>query len=148
MELRGATCLVTGASGGIGESLARRLAPLASGLVLVGRDERRLGAVAERTRGVSLPADLGAPGEPERVAAQAEAALGRLDVLVHAAGIGLAGPFDEAGADDLEAVLAVDLLAPIRLTRLLLPGMLARRRGAIVFVASIAGHVGVPGEAV
>jgi uncharacterized protein len=148
MRLRGAGCVITGASGGIGRAVAAALARRRARLVLVGRDEARLAAVAERTGGAAVPADLGRDEDVERVARESAALLGRTDVLVHAAGVGLAGPFERVGVRELEEIVAVDLLAPMRLTRLLLPGMLKRGHGAIVVVASIAGHVGVAGEAV
>jgi short-subunit dehydrogenase len=68
-------------------------------------------------------------------------------VLVNNAGAGWYGPLVELGPDEAERLLRVDLLAPIQLARELLPGMLARGRGQVVNVGSIAGHVGVPREA-
>jgi short-subunit dehydrogenase len=76
------------------------------------------------------------------------AALGGVDVLVNNAGVGWAGQFAEMEQTTVERLVAVNLLAPIRLTRSLLPGMLERGRGHIVNLASIAGHVGVGGETV
>ncbi|HJU46759.1 MAG TPA: SDR family NAD(P)-dependent oxidoreductase, partial [Gaiellaceae bacterium] len=66
----------------------------------------------------------------------------------HCAGVGLAGPAAEVAPAAVERLVAVNLAAPLLLTRALLPGLLERRRGHLVFVASIAGHVGVKGEAV
>jgi short-subunit dehydrogenase len=76
------------------------------------------------------------------------AAFGAIDVLVNNAAQGWAGPFAEQDADGADYLIRVNLIAPIRLTRALLPGMLDRRRGAIVNIASLAGHVGVKDEAV
>lgn len=144
-ELDGATALVTGASSGIGAATAVALADAGARLWLVGRDEHRLAAVAARTDGTAVVADLADPDGPARVVR----ALSGLDVgvLVHAAGRGWAGPVARMPAATLRELIMVDLLAPLELTRLLLPGMLAAGAGSIVFVSSIAGVVGVPEEA-
>ncbi len=144
MELRGSRCLVTGGSSGIGRAVALELGRRGAQVVALGRDRERLDEVAAAARGESLLADL---ADTEGVPALAPAA-GAVDVLVNCAGLGLAGPFAEADAFAVERLVAVNLLAPILLTRALLPGMLERGRGHIVCVASIAGHVGVKGEAV
>jgi short-subunit dehydrogenase len=144
MEVRGARCLVTGASGGIGRALAATLAGRGAELVLTGQDEERLVEVARTTGGETIPADLGRSGEPERVAAAA----GAVDLLVNNAGLGWAGRFAEMGGAEIERLVRVNLVAPTLLSRALLPGMLARGRGHVVNVASVAGHLGVREEAV
>jgi short-subunit dehydrogenase len=148
LDPTGAVCLVTGASSGIGRATANALASAGARLVLVGRDRERLEEAATATRGHAVVSDLGHTGEPGRVAAEAEAQFGRVDVLVNNAGLGLAGSLVDSPPHRLEELVAVNLLAPVVLTRALLPGMLERRAGAIVNVASVAGHVGVGGEAV
>jgi short-subunit dehydrogenase len=89
-----------------------------------------------------VPADLGTDGA--RLAAEA----GAVDVLVASAGAGWAGPVAAMPPRAIDDLLAVNLAAPVRLARALLPGMVERGRGHMVFVASIAGVVGVPDEAV
>lgn len=118
MKLEGAVCLVTGASSGIGRATADLLAARGARVIALGRDAERLGGERQ------IVWDL-AEGIPEDV--------GPVDVLVNNAGIG--------ETDDVERLIAVNLVAPIRLTRQLAP-----RR--VVFVASIAGVVGPRGEAV
>jgi short-subunit dehydrogenase len=140
----GALCLVTGASSGIGLATARHLARAGAHVVLLGRDRDRLEQAAAECGGIPLLADL---SEPDEVAAAAAAA-GPVDILVNNAGVGLAGALGDAPATRIEELVAVNLLAPMLLTRALLPGMLQRRRGHVVNVASVAGHVGVAGEAV
>ena len=147
MDLRGASCLVTGGSGGIGGAIAAELARRTRRLAVSGRHADRTREVAARTGALPIVADLRDPSEVERVAREAVEALGSIDVLVHAAGIGAAGPAEDLDGSTLEDLVAVNLRAPIHLTCLLLPGILGRRTGAIAFVASIAGHVGVPDEA-
>jgi short-subunit dehydrogenase len=138
MRISDATVLITGASSGIGAATARAVAAAGGRMVLTGRDRQRLAAVAEETGGVAFAADITQPfscTEP-------------VDVLVNNAGIGWAGAFLEMSEADIERLIAVDLTAQIRLTRAVLPGMIERGRGHLVFVSSIAGATGVRHEAV
>jgi short-subunit dehydrogenase len=148
VELRGAVCLVTGASSGIGRATALRLARGGSRVVLLGRDQPALDEVAAKTTGTVVVADLADPSEVERAAAESLAVAGRVDVLINNAGEGWAGKFADINPLRAELLVRTNLLAPIRLTRALIPGMLERKSGYIVNVASIAGHVGVRGEVV
>ncbi|TAM87993.1 MAG: SDR family NAD(P)-dependent oxidoreductase [Jatrophihabitans sp.] len=144
MRLDDASVLITGASGGIGREVAIRCAARGALLVLQGRDERVLADLADAVRGRYLRCDL---TTAEGIAAAAAAARG-VDVVVHAAGVGWWGRTVEMAPADVEALVALDLIAPIRLTQLLLPAMIERGRGHIHFVCSIAGLTGVAGEAV
>ncbi len=139
----GAPALVTGASSGIGEAIARRLAGRAAPLVVTGRDPGRLTAVAAATGAHGVVADLTTTAG--RAAVVAAATGHGVGLVVHAAGIGAAGPFGEADEAGVEALLATDLLAPVLLTRALWPHV-RDAGGHVVFVASIAA-LGVAGEA-
>ncbi len=148
MDLAGAVVLVTGGSSGIGAATARALAAAGARPLVAGRDRDRLAAVAAETGGVALTADLGLPGGADDLAdAALRAAPDGIDVLVNNAGIGWAGPFGDIPAAVEERLVAVNLTAPLRLTRLLTPAMAHRGRGHVVFVSSIAGATGVRGEA-
>ncbi|MFG3054842.1 SDR family NAD(P)-dependent oxidoreductase [Kitasatospora sp. NPDC048239] len=139
--------LVTGASSGIGATTSDRLAAAGWRLLLSGTDRGRLDDVAARTGGHPLPEDLAKPDGAQRLAEAALATAGRVDALVASAGLGWRGPFAETPSDALDRMLEVNLAAPLRLVRLLLPGMLERRRGRIVLLGSVAGQVGVRDEA-
>jgi short-subunit dehydrogenase len=148
MQLAGAVALITGASSGIGAATAVALAQVGTRLILTGRNEDRLKAVAARTRGLALPADLAEPDGPDRLIESALARAGRIDLLICNAGAGWAGPIGDLPASKATELLTVNLLAPIQLTRLLAPGMAERGFGRLIFVSSIAGMTGVRHEAV
>lgn len=148
MRLVDAVVLVTGASSGIGAATAIRMAAAGARLIVTGRDEARLGAVASRTRATSLPADLAEPGGPELLVEKALASAGRVDVLVCNAGAGWSGPISGLSGTKAAELVDLNLLAPVQLARLLAPGMAERGSGRLVFVSSIAGVTGVRNEAV
>jgi short-subunit dehydrogenase len=144
MRIAGSTALVTGASRGIGRATALELARRGARIKATGRDAAALDDVARRTGGEWLAADLERPEEVDRLAEWADP----VDLLVNNAGFGVTVPFQSLDPAAADALIRVNLLAPIRLARLLLPGMIERGTGHIVNVASVAGHVGVAGEAV
>lgn len=142
MRLKGSRVLITGASSGIGAATARAMAGAGAQLTLTARDRERLDEVAAATGGRVLVADLATDVAPL-------ASLARpIDILVAGAGLGWAGPFSRMPHDAIERLVTVNLIAPMRLTRCLLPGMIQRGRGHIVLVSSIAGALGVRDEAV
>jgi len=143
--------LVTGASAGIGAAFARLLAAQGYDLVLSARRVERLGALAGELRerhGVEAfvaPADLADPAGARRLLEHV-AALGRpVDVLINNAGVGLPGAYGQTRWADQQAFLQLMVVAPCELAHKLLPGMVERRYGRIVNVASVAGLM--PGAA-
>lgn len=148
MRLAGAVALVTGASSGIGRETARRLADAGSTVLLSGRDGERLEQVARETGGQVLTADLAVAGAPAALARRALAVHGGVDVAVLNAGLGWAGPFARMPPESIGELVTVNLAAPMLLARELLPGMLARGRGHLCLIGSVAGVAGVPQEAV
>ncbi|MER7003174.1 SDR family NAD(P)-dependent oxidoreductase [Dactylosporangium sp. NPDC000555] len=148
MRIADRVALITGASSGIGRATALRLAGAGARLVLHGRDRQRLSALAERTGGFAVAGDLAEPDGVSRLVAEAERLAGGVDIVVNNAGVGWAGSFGAMEPADIERLVAVNLVAPMRLTRALLPAMSARGDGYVLFVTSIAGRLGVAGEAV
>jgi NAD(P)-dependent dehydrogenase (short-subunit alcohol dehydrogenase family) len=144
--LVGQRALVTGGSSGIGAATARALAARGVRVAVAGRDLAALQRVAEDTDGVFIAGDLREPGCAQRTVAAAVTALGGLDLMVSNAGIGWAGPFRSMTEADIDSVLDVNLRAAAHLARAAIPH-LRPDVGRVVFVGSIAGLVGVPGEA-
>jgi uncharacterized protein len=135
--------LITGGSSGIGAAVADGLAAAGCRLLVLGRNRDRLDAVARRTGARAVVADL---CTSEGLAQAAEAAA-NVDLLVNSAGLGWAGDLVAMADPDIDALVALNLTAPMRLTRAALPGMRQRGRGQLVYVSSIAA-VGVGGESV
>ncbi len=144
--------LVTGASSGIGDAMARQLAAAGTDLVVVARNTGRLDQLASELRDRHqvtvevLPADLADPQDLRAV----ERRLGSppaVDLLVNNAGFGTTGPFVEADVDTEEREVAVNVVAPMRLTRAALAPMVARRSGTILNVSSMASLQAVPNNA-
>src|SRR5690349_2255572 len=145
--------LITGASRGIGAATARELARRGYALALAARSAGPLATLAaELSRGgtaaLPIPTDLRNLDDIGRLARLALAQFGHVDALIHNAGIGGDRPIAQVDAQTVATILDTNLHAPIELTRALLPSMLERRRGAIIFVASVVGHIGMPTSAI
>jgi short-subunit dehydrogenase len=140
--LAGSVCLVTGATGGIGRAAALALARSGADVIASGRDQAALRELEANANVVTIAADLAQPGAGAQLADDALALRGRVDVLVNCAGVGSYGPFVACDDAILERLVAVNLVAPIELTRAVLPGMLERGSGHVVNVGSIVAHVG------
>jgi short-subunit dehydrogenase len=142
---RGDVALITGASRGIGRHIALALARRGMDLVLAARSQHGLDAVAEEVRAATgvtvwtLTVDLSDRAQAAGLAARAEAVAGHIDVLVNNAGLESTVRPDEATLEELGAMTDVNLLAPMVLTRTVLPGMIESGRGHVVNVASISG---------
>lgn len=139
--------VVTGASAGIGEGLARRWAKDGATLTLVSRRRDPLEKLAGElgVRCHVVVADLSVPERATSWLAEAEAALGPVDVLVNNAGVQIVGPTEAVDPAKADAMMRLDLLTPLQLVQAVGPGMLARRRGTIVNVSSVAALAPTPG---
>src|SRR5271167_1424803 len=150
--LEGKVSLITGASRGIGLALARMLGRLGSKLALCARDSKRLvEAATELERSgcpvLAVPTDVRDAHALASLVEKAEASLGPIHVLVNNAGIGYFTPVQDATEADWDAVLDTNLKAVFLLSRLVAPGMVLRRAGHIVNIASLAGKNAFAGGA-
>lgn len=144
MQVRGSRVLLTGASRGIGAALARRLHADGATLALVARPSADLERVADDLGATAYPCDLSDRDQVAGLAARVEAD-GPVDVLVNNAGVSNVGWFADRTHDELDRLMQVNLLAPMHLTRDVLPGMLARGRGHVVNISSMAAVFSPPG---
>ncbi|HEX9303140.1 MAG TPA: SDR family NAD(P)-dependent oxidoreductase [Thermoanaerobaculia bacterium] len=147
MKFHDRTVLVTGASRGIGRSVALRFAEEGARLALVARTESELLQTARAVeqagaRAVAIPTDIRDRDGVEACVERAESELGPIDVLVNNAGVFLWRPFLELSSKEWELVLATNLTGAANFCRAVLPGMMRRRRGRIVNVSSIHGMRG------
>jgi 3-oxoacyl-[acyl-carrier protein] reductase len=148
-RLDGKTALVTGASGGIGGAIARALHAQGAAVVLSGTRRDALGSLADTLgeRAHVCAADLRDPAAPDALIEAAEKAAGPVSVLVNNAGFTRDMLAIRMKDEDWQAVLDLDLTAPFRLARAALRGMLRRRAGRIISIASIVGATGNAGQA-
>lgn len=148
-SLEGKVALVTGATGGIGAATARALHQAGATVAITGRRAAELEALAAElgSRVIIAPADLADPAAPAALVEKVEGEGGSLDVLVNNAGFTRDMLALRMGDADWQAVLDVDLTAPFRLARAALRGMMKKRWGRIVSIASIVGVTGNAGQA-
>jgi short-subunit dehydrogenase len=144
VKLAGRRVLLTGATGGLGHAIARRLRAEGAGLTLSGRRPDVLEALADETGGQALAADLSDRAAVERLALECA----DVDVLVANAGLGASGHALSQSVEQIDRALDVNLRASMVLARLLGERMAARGGGHIVFVSSLSGKVGTPGGAI
>lgn len=140
MGLLDGSVLVTGATGGIGQAIARAFAARGAAVILSGRRSDVLEQLAEQVGGRGVPCDLGNRADVKRLISTA----GEVDVLVANAALPGAGLLDDLTQEQIDRVLEVNLRAPIALARGLSPGMVARGRGHLVFISSLNGRVASP----
>ena len=152
MELKdysGLTALVTGASSGIGRVLAMRLAKAGARVALVARREAELEALAGEIREQSgealvLPCDVADSGQVAKAAEQALAAFGAVDILVNNAGYGGQSRFLDWDIEDFERLMQVNYFGTVYFTKALLPRMVERKKGWLIFLSSVSGRIVSP----
>ena len=148
-QVSGKNALLTGATGGIGPYIARSLVANGVNLVLTGRRADRLRNLSEDLRSESVrietaTADLTQMDELRDLADNAVSALGQIDILINNAGLEEVVPYQRHEPDQIQAAVLTNVMAPLMLTRILLPAMLERGDGHIISIASMAGRLGMP----
>jgi 3-oxoacyl-[acyl-carrier protein] reductase len=148
-DLTDRTALVTGATGGIGAAIARTMHAKGAVIAISGRRGDMLDALAGQLAGRVhvLPCDIADKADVEALVPAAEQAMGHLDILVNNAGITRDQIFMRMKDEDWDQVLAVDLTAAFRLARAAVRGMMRRRFGRIIGIASVVGVTGNAGQA-
>jgi 3-oxoacyl-[acyl-carrier protein] reductase len=140
LGLQDKVCLVTGSTGGIGLETARLLAAEGARVVVVGRDHDRLARARDQTGAArAFRADLGEPGEPERVVRETVEELGGVDCLVNNLGIAYQATFEELEDPQWDEMWQLNVMSYVRAIRAVLPAMRERGGGAIVNLSSSAG---------
>ena len=147
--LSGKTIVLTGASQGLGAVMARALAKAGGRLVLAARSADKLDQLAVELRQggtevLTVPCDVTRPQDRETLIERTQREFGSIDVLVNNAGVEELGLYAEQDPATLERIIATNLLAPMQLTRAVLPAMLAAKKGQVVNIASLAGRTGMP----
>jgi len=140
--------LLTGATGGIGRELVRLLAEEGARLILTGRRfsdlERLIHSLPHPESATAIDCELILAGEAERLAREAEAVHGRIDVLINNAGMSYFALAEEATDDNIRKLFELNTFTPLTLARCLIPGMKARGEGRIINISSAAGRVPIP----
>jgi short-subunit dehydrogenase len=147
MKLRSSRVVVTGAGGGIGQALARALAERGAQLGLVDLRQEPLDALADElsrqsVEAIAIPADLAQKQDRQQVVRRMQETFGGIDVLINNAGVMDFSEFADEDPELIERTVKVNVLAPMQLTRAVLPDMLARQEGRIVNIGSIFGSIG------
>ncbi|MEO8142142.1 MAG: SDR family NAD(P)-dependent oxidoreductase, partial [Sphingomicrobium sp.] len=148
-DLSGMAALVTGASGGLGSSIAKALAAQGARLALSGSNAAKLEAFAKELGGdhVTLVCNLGDAAEVDQLVPRAVEALGKLDILVNNAGITRDNLTMRMKDEEFDEVIAINLNAAFRLIRAACKPMMRARFGRIISVTSVVGVTGNPGQA-
>lgn len=147
MNISGQRILIAGAAGGIGRELTLALAALGAELVLVDIDANKLRQLKlslreHGSRALVFPCNLAAPDALQRMVDQVLDATDGVDILINCVGVASFGLFENQTAESMESLWRINVLAPMQLSRALLPQMTARRHGRIVNIGSIFGSIG------
>ncbi len=148
MRLQGKTALVTGATSGIGEAIARAFAREGARVVVAGRDEQRGRSVVEEIKAAGgsayfVAADLATKSAVDHLASEAYKILGQIDILVNNAGIFPFAPTAETDEATFDQTIALNVKAPFYLTAALAPQMAERKSGKIINITTMVAHVGM-----
>jgi uncharacterized protein len=143
VRISGRSALVTGATGGLGEAICRALAQRGARIVMSGRRPEALEPLARELGAVVMVGDLAERADLDSLLARA----GDVDILVANAGVPADGAIDEYTPEQIDRALAINLRAPIQMARALMPGMVERASGHLVFMSSLSGKAATSGSA-
>lgn len=144
MRLENKVALITGGGSGIGAAVARRFAAEGAQIVVTGRRPAPLAAVAAEVGGIAVDGDTGDPAHVEEAISAAVSHFGGIDILVASAGVAPGGAVGDMDDEQWQTTLNTNLNGPMMMSRAVLPGMLGRGGGSIVFVSSTAGLAAAP----
>ncbi len=142
--MRERVALVTGGSKGIGAAIVRNLTKKGVRVAMTGRDEAALNAIAKETGALAIRADVTDVAHMESALIEVKKKLGAVGILVHNAGIAVSSKFTDVTDETFDRVMQVNVAAPFRITRSVIPDMLLAKWGRIVHIASVAGLTGAP----
>ena len=147
-ELTGKVALITGATGGIGKSIAKKMKLSGAKLILSGTKQNVLSDLASELGDdiKTVATDLNCKDDILNLAQQAEDSFGQIDILINNAGITADNLFLRMKDEEWDKVININLTAPMRLTRQVIKGMLKRRYGRVIFISSIVGYTGNAGQ--
>ncbi len=145
LGLKGKIAIITGGSRGIGKGIALGLAAEGCHLAICARNPEQLEAAAAEIRAknvdvLALPLDVTQPDHVEQLVQQTVAKFGKIDILVNNAGGNRRGPFEKTSDDDWEAIIDLNLMAHVRVSRAVIPHLRAQNSGVILFISSIFGR--------
>ncbi len=144
MDISGSTVLLTGATGGLGQAIARALSAKGAALILTGRRTDVLEPLASELDARALAVDLSEPAEVDRLVAEA----GEVDILVANAALPASGLLGSFTMEQIDRALDVNLRAPIAMTHALAPDMVKRGRGHLLFMSSLSGKAATAGSSI
>ena len=147
-KLTDKVALITGATGGIGMSIAKKMKQSGAKLILSGTRENILSSLASKLGNdvKTIATNLNSKDDILNLAQQAEDSFGRIDILINNAGITADNLFLRMKDEEWDKVIDINLSAPVRLTRQIIRGMLKRRFGRVIFISSVVGYTGNAGQ--
>jgi short-subunit dehydrogenase len=148
MDIQGARVLITGASRGIGEAIAREFAEAGALVIACARSADAINALAEEIGGAAVPFDAADPRQVDGFIDRVEAEHGAIDVLINNAGVETKRLIEDTSAEEIEHAIRVNLITPEQLTAQMVPRMIERGRGHLVYTSSVAATTGQPGLSV
>lgn len=146
--LQNKNVVIIGATGGIGEELAKMMKNSKANLFLTGRDKSKLEEVGQKTGAQTYLCDITDAGQVQNVADQIHSEIGQADVLINAAGVGIVKPFDALTEADFDRTIAANLKGPFNLLKSFLPPMKAEKKGLIVNLPGVLGKTPMAGASV